>query len=124
MTLFHQCHPAHLPQCFLEAALTDYQFFTNLHINSVHEYSVAIIFLIIFNSFKMKNITFSADESLIRKAREKATEENSSLNIRFREWLEKYASRKGSESDYRMVMNKIGYASPGKKFTRDELNER
>lgn len=72
----------------------------------------------------MKNITFSADESLIRKAREKAARENSSLNIRFREWLEKYVSRKSPESEYRSVMKKIGYASPGKKFTRDELNER
>ena len=72
----------------------------------------------------MKNITFSADESLIRKAREKAAKENSSLNTRFREWLEKYVSRPHPESEYRKVMKEIGYASPGRKFTRDELNER
>ena len=85
----------------------------------MHEYIRFRIALII-----MKNITFSAEESLIRKAREKAARENSSLNVRFREWLEKYVSREGKESEYRKIMNKIGYTSPGRKFTRDELNER
>ncbi len=72
----------------------------------------------------MKNITFSADESLIRKAREKAARENSSLNNRFREWLETYAALESPVSEYREVMKKLGYASPGRKFTREEMHER
>jgi len=36
----------------------------------------------------MKNITLSADESLIKAARERAMEENTTLNAQFRLWLE------------------------------------
>lgn len=71
----------------------------------------------------MKNITFNADESLIRKAREKAAKENTTLNNRFREWLESYVVSKNPVSEYRKAMQKFGYASPGRKFTREELNE-
>jgi hypothetical protein len=72
----------------------------------------------------MKNITFTADESLIEKARKKAREENTSLNQRFREWLERYASRGEGKEEYEAVMSKLGYAKAGMKFSRDELNER
>jgi len=72
----------------------------------------------------MKNITFSANETLIEKAREKARLENTSLNKRFREWLELYVRRETQEEEFQSVINKLGYAEPGKTFTRDELNER
>ncbi len=70
----------------------------------------------------MKNITFTADETLIRRAREKAAKENTTLNMRFREWLESYVSKKSYVSQYRETMIKLGYASPGKKFSREEMN--
>jgi hypothetical protein len=35
----------------------------------------------------LKNITLSADEELIRKAREKAQKEHTTLNASFRQWL-------------------------------------
>ncbi len=72
----------------------------------------------------MKNITFTADESLIEKARKKARGENTSLNQRFREWLERYASRGEGKEEYEAVMSKLSYAKAGGKFSRDELNER
>lgn len=72
----------------------------------------------------MKNITFTADESLIHKAREKARKENTSLNKRFREWLEKYASTGEREEDIESILKKFNYAKAGKSFTRDEMNER
>lgn len=72
----------------------------------------------------MKNITFSARESLIRRAREIAANENTSLNQQFREWLERYASKQEPETEYYSIMKKIGYAEPGNKFSRNELNER
>jgi len=72
----------------------------------------------------MKNITFNADETLIRKAREKAAKENTTLNNRFREWLESYVAKKSPVSEYREAMKKLGYASPGRKFSREEMNER
>ena len=38
----------------------------------------------------MKNITFTAEEQLIAKAREKAKMDRKSLNVAFREWLTRY----------------------------------
>lgn len=72
----------------------------------------------------MKNITFSAEESLIEKARKKARLENTSLNKRFREWLKHYAARGESKGEYKNLMKKLEYVKAGKKFTRDEMNER
>lgn len=71
----------------------------------------------------LKNITFSAEEELISKAREMAREEKTTLNAVFRRWLEQYALRK-KEHELDQVMEKVDYAVIDKKFTRDELNER
>jgi len=72
----------------------------------------------------MKNITFTANETLIDKARARARKENTSLNRRFREWLEQYATRGDENADFDEVMKKLSYVNPGKTFTREELNER
>jgi hypothetical protein len=40
----------------------------------------------------LKNITLSADEKLIQKARKKAKQEHTTLNAQFRQWLENYIS--------------------------------
>lgn len=71
----------------------------------------------------LKNITFSAEEELIRKAREKALAEKTTLNVVFRRWLKQYADRK-KEQEIDMVMESVDYAVSGRKFTRDEMNER
>ncbi|RPI78593.1 MAG: hypothetical protein EHM45_06015 [Desulfobacteraceae bacterium] len=70
------------------------------------------------------NITLSAEESLIRKSRKKAQIENTSLNKLFRQWLDRYTKQNGSSSDYEQLMKKLSYARVGRKFSRDELNER
>ena len=72
----------------------------------------------------LKNITFSAEEDLIAKAREKAREEKTTLNAVFKRWLKQYAERKKVSEEYDMVMEKMSYARAGRKFTRDEMNER
>ena len=72
----------------------------------------------------LKNITLSADEVLIRKAREKAESEQTTLNARFREWLQRYASQGNIAGDYDIMMQKLSYAKPMRKYTRDEMNER
>lgn len=72
----------------------------------------------------MKNITFSADEKLIERARLKAAKEKTTLNKRFREWLNRYASEPNYEKEYNKLMDKLSYAKPGRKFTREEMNER
>lgn len=49
----------------------------------------------------VKNITFSAEEDLIRKARERAAAKQTTLNDEFRKWLENYAERSNSRYVYR-----------------------
>jgi hypothetical protein len=72
----------------------------------------------------LKNITFSADPELIEKAREIAKKSNSTLNAEFRFWLERYVKKTYSETDLKELLTKINYVVPGKKFSRDEMNER
>ena len=72
----------------------------------------------------LKNITLSADQDLIKKAREKAQRENTTLNQRFREWLNRYIQIGNQSSEYEQLMNKLDHINSGKKFSRDELNER
>jgi hypothetical protein len=72
----------------------------------------------------LKNITFSADEDLIQKARERAAVERTTLNEEFRRWLEKYAERPETAEAFAFLMEKFAYVQPGRRFSRDEMNER
>jgi hypothetical protein len=72
----------------------------------------------------LKNITFSASEDLIRKARERAAAEKTTLNEEFRKWLEKYAGQVGTSQAFHALMDSFGYVQPGRSFNRDEMNER
>ena len=71
----------------------------------------------------LTNVTFSLEPLLLRKAREKAAQERKVLNVLFREWVTQYV-RQGRSGKYRDLMKKLDYASAGRKFTREELNER
>jgi len=72
----------------------------------------------------LKNITLSADENLIRKARKKAQSDNTTLNSMFRLWLQKYSNLGNNSNDYEILMETLSYAKPTKHYTRDEMNER
>lgn len=72
----------------------------------------------------MKNITFTAEESLIQQARLKAMTEKTTLNEKFREWLSSYASSGSQKISLNEVMERLSYAEAGRSFTRDEMNER
>jgi hypothetical protein len=72
----------------------------------------------------LKNITLSADEKLIRKARKMAEKEHTTLNSQFRQWLEKYTSIGINSNDYENLMEQLSYAKPTRQYTRDEMNER
>ncbi|NJL43037.1 MAG: hypothetical protein HC935_06175 [Pseudanabaena sp. SU_2_4] len=72
----------------------------------------------------LKNITLSADRQIIELARAKAARENSTLNAQFRAWLERYISTDSKLVDYESLMDRLTYGQPGKKFSRDEMNER
>lgn len=72
----------------------------------------------------LKNITFSAEEDLIRRARERASAERTTLNDEFRKWLEKYAERPETAEAFNFLMDQFGYVQPGRSFSRQEMNER
>jgi hypothetical protein len=73
----------------------------------------------------VKNITLSADEALIEGARRRAEAENTSLNNVFREWLARYAERpRLPPEDVRRAAEAAGQFRAGRRFTREERNER
>ena len=72
----------------------------------------------------IKNITFSAEEELIKKAREKALSEKSTLNVLFRRWLKQYVEKERAVEEYDKVMESMKHVYAGRKFSRDEMNER
>ena len=72
----------------------------------------------------MKNITFSADESLITEARRRARAENVTLNEVFREWLQRYIQEPLAGEQYEALMADLAFVNAGQTFSRDEMNER
>lgn len=72
----------------------------------------------------VKNITFSADAELIERARMRARQQKKTLNIAFREWLERYAVTGSPQEDYRQLMQRLGHVRAGRKFSREEMNSR
>ena len=73
----------------------------------------------------MRNITFTADERLIEAAREQAAADNTTLNEQFRRWLEQYARRRQAARAMESVDRMRAYVrTGGRKFTREQMNER
>ncbi|MCK4608894.1 MAG: hypothetical protein KAT71_05400 [Gammaproteobacteria bacterium] len=72
----------------------------------------------------LKNITLSADMSLIARARDKAKSEKKSLNTVFREWLTHYTNKRTAAYGYRALMAELQEVNSGRHYSRDELNER
>ena len=74
----------------------------------------------------MKNITLSASEQLIEAARRRALIEHSTLNEQFRLWLEDYVRRPQQANVALETIRSLRYSlfTGGRKFTRDEMNER
>lgn len=71
-----------------------------------------------------KNVTLSAEKELIRKAREKAQRERTTLNAEFRKWLQRYVSTDKRSINFEALMGSLSYANSGRSFNRDEMNER
>lgn len=72
----------------------------------------------------MRNITFSADENLIERARLRAIEQKTTLNVAFRQWLDRYAGPTATAQEYRQLMTRLKGVNAGRKFTREERNAR
>jgi hypothetical protein len=73
---------------------------------------------------RMKNITLSADEQLIEQARLLAKSQHKTLNAMFREWLEQFTAQSGSTQEFDALMKRLKHVHAGRRFGRDEMNER
>ena len=71
----------------------------------------------------LKNITLSADESLITRARARAQAQNATLNDEFRRWLAQFVEAT-PKPEFRELMQSLANVQPGQRFNRDEANER
>ena len=73
----------------------------------------------------MKNVTLSADEQLIERARSIAQSRHTTLNEEFRRWLQDYTARDAQVAAFDAFMESVkGKFITGGPFSRDELNER
>lgn len=74
----------------------------------------------------LRNITLSADEQLIARARKKASTAQTTLNVEFRKWLATYAGTQDTAAvaRFRDVMKQLAQVDAGRSFTREEMNER
>ncbi len=74
----------------------------------------------------LRNITLSADDQLIARARAKAEAGESSLNLEFRKWLTGFAgdTDTAAVARFRGVLAQLAHVDAGRTFTRDEMNER
>ncbi len=74
----------------------------------------------------MKNVTLSADERLIEAARERARAEHTTLNEQFRRWLAEYTQQDEQVRRFNETIASLQKTirTGGRKFTREEMNER
>jgi len=79
--------------------------------------------IIVYTIF-VRNITLTADPTSIERGREVARDENRTLNDAFREWLDWYGSRRVTREQIEALYDRLKYVNAGRKFTREEMNER
>jgi len=75
----------------------------------------------------MKNITLSAEASMIERAREEARRRKTTLNQMFRDWLEELTQRESRSRQaevFALLQQMRGSLQFDQKFSREEMNER
>ncbi len=72
----------------------------------------------------MKRITLRADEGLIEEVRLVAKSQYTTLSAAFREWLKLFASQPGNLKDFDGNMQRLRHIKSGRRFNRDEMNQR
>lgn len=72
------------------------------------------------------DITLSADENLIEAARRRAVAEQTTLNEQFQLWLENYVRGEQQAAEAMRVIRELQSSifTNGRKFSREEMNER
>lgn len=76
------------------------------------------------NIVQMKNITLSADENLIARAREQARARQTTLNQLFRQWLVEVAEQNERSSKIGALLDRLDKVDTGGNFSREEMNAR
>ncbi len=72
----------------------------------------------------MKKITFSADAHLIEQAHLVARSQRRTLNAAFQEWLAQFTRQSGTAQEFDALMKRLKHVKAGRRFSRDEMNER
>lgn len=72
----------------------------------------------------VKNITLSADESLIEEARNVAKAKHTTVNAAFREWLAEFTGRSHRAHEFDDLMASLKHIRSNGPYTREEMNER
>ena len=72
----------------------------------------------------MKNITISANDAVLERARVRAKAEHRTLNELVRQWLEQYVAQPGAGDSYDGLMDRLVHVSAGRRFGRGEMHER
>jgi len=72
----------------------------------------------------MKNITLSAEENLIERARDVARSRGTTLNSAFREWLEHFVASDADSTNFDTLMQQMNHIDSGGHYTRNEMSSR
>ena len=74
----------------------------------------------------LMDITLSADENLIEAARRRAVAEQTTLNEQFQLWLKNYVCGEQQAAEAMRVIRELQSSifTNGRKFPREEMNER
>jgi hypothetical protein len=73
----------------------------------------------------LKNITLSAEEKKLSAARKQAAARGTTLNEQFRQMVDNLAMTPEKKSlRYQALMKRLSYVNAGRRFTREEMNER
>jgi hypothetical protein len=83
-----------------------------------------LFFAILSYSMSVRKIIFRAEQSTIERAREVARSEGKTSEDAFREWLDWYASRNVTREEIEALYRSLKQVDAGRKFSRDEMNER
>jgi len=92
-----------------------------------HLTKIKICVILICKGEKMQTtMTISAEDSVLKRAKEKAQQEHKTLTGLFNEWLVQYVKDTGKQTakEYDAFMERVKYAAPGRSFSRDEMNAR
>jgi hypothetical protein len=72
----------------------------------------------------VNSITFTASKAALHRADEVARSEGKTLGAAFTDWLIWYGFRNVSREEIEALFRSLDYVDAGRKFTRDEMNER